>query len=278
MYTGFGVCKNKTKLLNKGQHLRHGCILLKLRTTIAKNDTYEKDLPMQDPKLIRRRLLRRYRKLGLLGGLVFAIWVGYQLGYTENKHLSKALHDARQTISALNTDNNRLIAQVNKQAAKHAVCIAELDEADKNRQVSLRDVMECRDEVALFQHVMAPELSGGLLSVEVTAITQKKAGSPLYLVDLVLLQPRLQKAVISGKLDIAIQYANGSDTVTVSPLPYRFKFFQQATIEVELDLQNKPNMLIFSSDVYQYKRKRESFSAEIQWRRTEERLKWHEEH
>lgn len=231
---------------------------------------------MNNPKIIKRRVLRRYRKLGLIAGLLFASWVGYHLGYTENRHLSQTLHDAKQTIGTLNNANNTLTAKLNQQEAKHAVCASELDEVNKKRQISLRDIAECREEISLFQHVMAPELSGDLLSVEVTAITSKQADSHTYLVDIILLQPRLQKAVISGDLHIALKYPHTKEGVIISTLPYRFKFFQQATIELEVEQNRSPEKLVFSSDVYQYKRKRESFSAELEWRRTEDRLRWHE--
>ena len=220
---------------------------------------------MSDQKIRRRQWYRRYKNFAIASFMLLSVWLGYRLAHIESSALVRKFDDQSVTIANLNQENHVLTKRFNKLNAKQLVCEAELTKVTTQRKTITKQFEACQQDVALFQHVMAPELSGGMLSVEITNVVAKSDENNVYTLDLVLLQPRLQKAVISGDLFIAVKYAHTNTRSELTSMPYRFKFFQQTSIDVKLAANSNPTQLIFYSDIYQYRRLRETYEDQKLW-------------
>ncbi|MBO1254335.1 hypothetical protein J3L16_01400 [Alteromonas sp. 5E99-2] len=220
---------------------------------------------MGNLKLKRIIRIKRYRKLTVFLCLIAALWLGYTMASYYQDQLIHTIDAQALTIVNLNQDNHNLVQQLNRDHAQLLVCESQQQlHADELTKKS-NQLLACNQDVSLFQHVMAPELSGDLLSVEFVSLILKSKETRLYELEIVLLQPRLQKMVISGDLNISAKYENSEELVELDAVPYRFKFFQQPTISFELPDERVPVKLSFSSQVMQYKRVKDTLNIEIDW-------------
>ena len=220
---------------------------------------------MTDLKLTRKAFIRRYRKFSMLLLMLFSLWVGYELASYETRSLQKTISTQVKTITALNDDNHRLVRQYNQENAKSLLCESELDTNRATLIELTHTISKCQEKVALYQHVIAPELSGDLLSVDLVALSAQQQIKGSYQLALMLLQPRLQKSVITGDLRVSVLYSEGEPPVLLENIAYRFKFFQQVSTTIVLPSDKEPLFLVFDSNVYQYKRLKEEFNFKVKW-------------
>lgn len=195
--------------------------------------------------------------------LLVMLWVGYQLANTRTAWLQQDISNLEQTVAGLNQENHALTQQLNQQLAKQTVCNAELELVAKRIEAGGEKLLACEEKIGFYQYVMAPELSQGLFSVDIMSV---KTPSPNeYTLELILLQPRQQKAVVTGELEIELIIAESDQPISLAKIDYRFKFFQKQMQSIVLPPDVTPVSLSFSTRVMQYKRFREQYSIQLSW-------------
>jgi hypothetical protein len=220
---------------------------------------------MLDTKNKRRQSLKRYRRLAVFLLFLLALWLGYKLANIERQYYQSTIQDLKATIANLNEQNHDVTQSMNQGEAKLTLCKAETAAVEDSLLEVENNLSQCEADVALYQHVMAPELSGDMLSVSVLSIKPSESDDNTYSLSMVLLQPRLQKAVISGELSVTLKYADGTLSKVMQKVPYRFKFFQQENFSISLPTEAVPEFIVFESDITQYRRVRESLYLEVPW-------------
>lgn len=220
---------------------------------------------MSDSKIIRKRKLQRIRKAGIFVSLLLSLWFGYQLADVRHQYYQGKIADLNETISTLNEANHELTQSFNQHSARLLLC--------ENEKVASHDALleeqasleTCEAEVNLYRHVVAPELTGNFLAVDRLRIEKIESEGNRYRLNFLLLQPKLQKAIINGDLNISVGYNNSDKVISVGELKYRFKYFQQASVDIVLPNESSPQYLLFTSNVKQYKRIRETLEQRIDW-------------
>ncbi|MFC3094565.1 hypothetical protein DRW07_13250 [Alteromonas sediminis] len=208
---------------------------------------------------------KRYRWSGLFVALLFTLWVGYQLAESERNKLRAEITLLKGNVAALNAENHVITQQVNELNARQSVCDSQLQLTQEAKYEERQTLSACEEQVAFYQHVMAPELSQKLLSVDLMQARWSAETANTINIELVLLQPRTQKSTISGKLKVELVVEGQTTPILLDNIDYRFKFFQQVSQSFTLPGDAVPVALRFSSSVMQYKRVREQYSQEIPW-------------
>jgi len=208
---------------------------------------------------------QKYRRPAMFLALLLALWIGYQLAETERTQLKAQIALLNGNVAQLNAENHVITQQVNELSARQSVCDSQLTLTQEAKHEERQTLAACEEQVAFYQHVMAPEVSQRLLSVDLMQAGWSDTQPNTIEIELVLLQPRTQKATISGKLTLELIIEGGDATIPLASIDYRFKFFQQVKEKFAIPADAVPVALRLSSSVTQYKRVREEFTQEIPW-------------
>ena len=198
-----------------------------------------------------------------------AVWGGYT---KENQALQ--LENAQNTLISLQQENETRVQAQHALETRFALLQLEHEALNEaySRQMDALD--EAQRTLAFYENVVAPEKRSEGLVVDGLAI-ERQSTADTYRLQLVLLQNFPQRAVVKGLLKICIigeasagakDICSGSDyLLPEGDLKYRFKFFQAVDIAITLPADFRPQSIIFSSDVYRYTTKRQTFSWSVNW-------------
>lgn len=205
--------------------------------------------------------------------MLLMVIFGYQLArYIDEGH-ARTVAAQKETISILLNENEKLLTQSNQRDIALAI-------ADEEKQIIVGELALLKDEqeklkeqIAFYERVIAPEnTQDGFLVDDVEVFETQRDNT--FQLRFVLLQERLTKAVIKGTLNISVSgfvddkpitVGTEDETFLASPLAYRFKYFQNETLTFSLPENMKAESIVFSTTVYQYKRRLGAYTKSVPW-------------
>ena len=205
--------------------------------------------------------------------MLLLVVFGYQLArYIDAGH-ARTVIAQKETISILLNENDKLLTQTNQRDIALAI-------ADEEKQIIVGELAALKNEqdrlkeqIAFYERVIAPEnTQDGFLIDDIEVFEAQRDNT--YQLRFVLLQERLTKAVIKGTLNISVSgfiddkpitIGTEDDTFLASPLAYRFKYFQNENVTFSLPENMKAESIVFSTTVYQYKRRLGEYTKSVTW-------------
>ncbi len=204
--------------------------------------------------------------------MIVMMGFGYQLAQTLDADARKKVAAQMDTIEVLSSENDQLITRVNQ--LEVALELAELETQSVTKTVvEQRKELDTQQElIAFYERVMAPEKSEQRFQVEGVEVFQLTGDQ--YQLRLVLLQSQQNKAVINGRLNIAVSGMLGNELTSLThgaagfisePVKYRFRFFQVVNTTFSIPRGMQPETLTFSTSYYQYKTRKGDYELKINW-------------
>ncbi len=215
--------------------------------------------------------------VGLLIGMLF---IGYQLATFQQAENRQQTAQLSGSLAHAQAENHRL----NQALSQLDVDIAVQHSAQKIAEQSMLELLEenqaLQQKIQLYQLVLGENEKAGPFAIHQLQL-HRLPEQRHYLLDLLLLQGRALKSVINGTLNITIE-GIVADQATTLALPtlfsgsvfientdesmrYRYQYFLEKQYVIQLPEGFVANSITISTDVYQWKRKIDSFTQTVLW-------------
>ncbi|QPG06210.1 hypothetical protein IT774_03075 [Salinimonas marina] len=204
--------------------------------------------------------------LGLVAGISF--WLG-QISVSDKAQQA----EMRQSeLRELEQSHTQVLQQ--KHQLQTRLTLAELEAASQREQLDILSttLAEQATSLSFYQNVMAPETIQDRFIVDGLQIFEQSTPNH-YKMEFVLLQRLERRSLIKGNLQICIRGEQGQTLCSGSPallpegdIAYGFKFFQTVSVAFTLPEAFEPVTVSFSSQVYQYSKKREDYKWQVDWK------------
>jgi hypothetical protein len=215
---------------------------------------------------------------------VLVMVVGALLGFLYAGHF---VTDQRNVISQMKgslvhaqRENERLLTMLSEQ--KVALAMHEANEAitleQMQQMVSERQMLQ--QQISQYQQVLNSGEKDGYLAIQKASVTSLSEDN-VVLLTLLLVQGRAIKSTIYGQLDMTLEGIKAGKTVEYdladllttssvfvednSSLSYKYQYFLERFYVLAIPEGFTPIKLSISSNVMQWKRKRETFNQTYAW-------------
>ncbi len=204
--------------------------------------------------------------------MLVMVGFGYKLARIIDEGDGKKVQAQKETIAILSEENNTLTTKVNQLEVALELATLESENIAKTLGDQKKKLEAQQEQLSFYERVMAPEKTDDGFAIEGVEVFQLSNTS--YQLRLVLLQSKQRKAVLNGKLDIAIvgkrdgkpiRLESGNSSLLAEDVKYRFRFFQAVnvmlTIEEDIDVES----IAFTTRVYQYKTIKGKYEISVPW-------------
>lgn len=220
-----------------------------------------------------KQIVGNYKWTFIVAIALFAMVIfGYQLARVVDQGDSKKVAAQNETIAILSNENNTLTTRVNQLEVALELAKRETDSMTKKVSEQKKELEAQQELLTFYERVMAPEKSEAMLAIE--GVEVFRIDKNRFQLRMVLLQSRQQKTVINGNLKVSLQgtkegrelrLISGETPFLSEDIKYRFRFFQAINVEIALPEGFEPDTILFSSSVYQYKTRKETFELSVPW-------------
>jgi len=203
--------------------------------------------------------------LGLVAGVSF--WLG-QISVSDKAQQA----EMRQSeLRELEQNHAQVLQQ--KHQLQTRLALAELEATNHREQLDVLSatLAEQATSLSFYQNVMAPETIQDRFIVDGLQIFEQQRPHH-YKMEFVLLQRLERRSLIKGNLKVCITDGQGQTLCSGSQallpdgdIAYGFKFFQAVSADFTLPESFEPVTVSFSSQVYQYSKKREDYEWQVEW-------------
>ncbi|BFT31343.1 hypothetical protein D210916BOD24_25190 [Alteromonas sp. D210916BOD_24] len=204
--------------------------------------------------------------------LLVMMGFGYKLAQNFESDARKKVAAQSDTIDILSKENDQLITQVNQLEVALELAMLETKSMTKTVVEQRKELDAQQELITFYERVMAPEKSEKSFQIEGVEVFHLTGND--YQLRLVLLQSQQNKAVINGRLNIAVSGKLGNELTTLThgdpdfitePVKYRFRFFQVVNTTFSLPEGMQPEALSFSTAYFQYKTRKGNYELNINW-------------
>jgi hypothetical protein len=216
--------------------------------------------------------VRYYLMLFIILGL--SVYAGFELANIQKANLEAENRSIKRSLSNLTSEHQTLQSDYN--VLKVELEIAQL--ANEQSQASIKDGINkeqtLKEQVAFYQRVMAPEMSQDGFVVERMEVTATVSENN-YSLKMILLQHENIKAIVKGTLNVRVFGSQDGKAVSFdiknvqdepkTALEFGFKYFQVLETSVTFPSGFTPDRFEINTDIYKYRKKRGSYSANIKW-------------
>jgi hypothetical protein len=212
--------------------------------------------------------------------MLLMLYVGYELANYGTEQEQRNTQVMSGTIAHAQAENLRLNQSLSQIAVELAMQQSAQTLVEESYAELIAENESLQQKIALYELVLGESEAAGpfaIHSVSVMALPE----SQHFLLDMLLLQGRALKSLINGNLVINIigtqdeqarTYALSdlfADSVFVAntdtSMRYRYQYFLEKQFVFALPEGFTPNELEIKTDVYQWKRKRDSFTQQFTW-------------
>jgi hypothetical protein len=212
--------------------------------------------------------------------MLLMLYVGYELANYGTKQEQRNTQVMSGTIAHAQAENLRLNQSLSQIAVELAMQQSAQTLVEESYAELIAENESLQQKIALYELVLGESEAAGpfaIHSVSVMALPE----SQHFLLDMLLLQGRALKSLINGNLVINIigtqdeqarTYALSdlfADSVFVAntdtSMRYRYQYFLEKQFVFALPEGFTPTELEIKTDVYQWKRKRDSFTQQFTW-------------
>ncbi|GGW92960.1 DUF6776 family protein [Alteromonas halophila] len=206
--------------------------------------------------------------------LLLMLVFGYWLASYQHQQAAFESKSRTQTLREAEDENRALAKKLSQRTAELTLSRMELEQTTRQMVNLEEEVAALREQLGFYQRVMAPENTQDGFFVDGITVTPA-ASHHHFRLQFVLLQQRNNKAVIKGELAIAIRGSlegkphvvttANTESFADGPVAFRFTFFQNVDINIQLPDAFIPESLTFSANVYQYTTLRGQYEATFDW-------------
>ena len=212
--------------------------------------------------------------------MLLMLYVGYELANYGTEQEQRNTQVMSGTIAHAQAENLRLNQSLSQIAVELAMQQSAQTLVEESYAELIAENESLQQKIALYELVLGESEAAGpfaIHSVSVMALPE----SQHFLLDMLLLQGRALKSLINGNLVINIigtqdeqarTYALSdlfADSVSVAntdtSMRYRYQYFLEKQFVFALPEGFTPTELEIKTDVYQWKRKRDSFTQQFTW-------------
>jgi hypothetical protein len=212
--------------------------------------------------------------------MLLMLYVGYELANYGTEQEQRNTQVMSGTIAHAQAENLRLNQSLSQIAVELAMQQSAQTLVEESYAELIAENESLQQKIALYELVLGESEAAGpfaIHSVSVMALPE----SQHFLLDMLLLQGRALKSLINGNLVINIigtqdeqarTYALSdlfADSVFVAntdtSMRYRYQYFLEKQFVFALPEGFTPTELEIKTDVYQWKRKRDSFTQQFTW-------------
>ncbi len=207
----------------------------------------------------------------VLAAIMFCI--GFiSASYFSHKNV-KQMNILSQSSANLVKENQALIESYNQQKIALDISTISLRDTQTMLEQAIKRESELERQVEFYQRVMTPAADKDGFFVEHAEVTET-LNDNAYQLNLVLIQNRKFKDVVSGKLTITLiglsngkfkSYPLSQISQASQSFDYAFRYFQQKDIPFVLPQTFIPDRFEITTDVYKLKKKRYSYSTTLKW-------------
>lgn len=204
--------------------------------------------------------------------MLLMVFFGYKLAQQIEQDNQKTVDAQRETIAHLLEENNALTTKVHRLEMSIELEKLQTQNITKQVQEKSNELDAQKELIAFYERVVAPEKTRDILSIEGVEVISE--GNSAYQLRFVVLQSQLKKAILHGSLEIQLNGTIDDKPVTLRAgdagfieenIKYRFRFFQAVNLHIVLPEKFVPSKLVFSTDVFQYKTRKASYSYDVPW-------------
>ncbi|WP_218354647.1 DUF6776 family protein [Alteromonas lipotrueiana] len=208
----------------------------------------------------------------LLCSFSICIGVSFWFGQLFASKTAQNVESLQSTLRKLEHEHALVLQQKHQLQARTA--LAELEYAELHDQLATltNTVTEQATSLSFYQNVMAPETIQNRFIVDGLQVFAQQSKSQ-YKMEFVLLQRLKRRSLIKGDLEICLEdvaeqiVCSGSKVfLPEGDIEYGFKFFQAVSVSFSLPDNFEPTAIVFSSQVYQYSKKREDYRWKVAWK------------
>ena len=212
--------------------------------------------------------------------MLLMLYVGYMLAAYTSQQDQRNTQVMSGTIAHAQEENLRLNQSLSQIAVELALHQSAQSLAEESYAELIAENQSLQQKIALYELVLGETEAAGPLAIHSINIMSLPK-SQHFLLDMLLLQGRALKSLINGHLVITIlgtqdgqeqRYSLAdlfADSAFVSntdtSMRYRYQYFLEKQFVFALPQGFTPAELEVKTDVYQWKRKRDSFTQRFTW-------------
>ncbi|CAI8218097.1 MAG: Uncharacterised protein [Glaciecola sp. HTCC2999] len=212
--------------------------------------------------------------------MLFMMFIGYRLALTHTQQSIKENQIKTGSIVHAQAENTRLVQELSQLNVQLAMITTAHELLQEDFSKILNEQKALVQQINLYQAVLGESNGTGPFAIHHAHIMALPEADH-YILDLLLLQGRALKALINGNLTIEItgMQAGNLTTLNVAELMtlseaitqsdtsmrYRYQYFLERQYVFYLPEGFTPESLSISTEVFQWKRKIDSFTRTFSW-------------
>ena len=200
-------------------------------------------------------------------------WFGFRLAGFLNASTQADLLQAQQSLSRLKKENESLLTEKNQLQVQITIANMAVEEARNKQSEAFEQVAALQEKIDFYQRVVAPEVTQEGFKTEALSVSRIENTS-FWKLNLVLLQQRRNRAMVSGNLDITLigtrdgqpdSFLLTTDMLDSGSFKYGFRYFQAIDAVFEMPENFVPTNVQVATTVYQFKKVRGNYKHLFDW-------------
>ena len=212
--------------------------------------------------------------------MLFMMFIGYRLALINTEHSLKEQQMKTGSIAHAQAENTRLVQELSQRQVELAMIKSAQQLLQEDVAKALNEKKALQQQIDLYQAVLGESQGTGPFAIHHAHIMPLPEANH-YVLDMLLLQGRALKALINGNLKITLtgmqaeqtktlnltKLLTQSDTITQSDtsMRYRYQYFLERQYVFVLPEGFAPTSMSVATDVFQWKRKIDSFTQTFVW-------------